>query len=218
MNRSSELHLPVSARRGLTLIELLVVIGVIALLAAILFPVFGRVRENSRKSSCASNLKQIGTGFLQYIRDFDDKFPHSAQMSDPVGGGWVPGGGGANPYPFPVRPEQGAIYSYVKNAQVYQCPSDTNAKTKGLSYTMSMLCSYKRLSAAYKTSQTTLLVDESATLNDGNFNPQACGGNDVPTYIHTGGANLCFLDGHVKWVQGDSLKKEMFRFTQTDCP
>src|SRR5688500_12262408 len=122
--------LPLSSKRfsrkhrGLTLTELLVVIGIIALLAAVLFPVFGRVRENSRKSSCQSNLKQVSTAFLQYCQDFNEKLPHSAQNSDPVGGGWVLGGGGAPTYPFPTDVTQGALYPYVKNAQVYICPSD----------------------------------------------------------------------------------------------
>src|SRR4028119_299121 len=60
--------------RGFTLIELLVVIGIIAILAAILFPVFARARENARRSSCQSNLKQIGLGMLQYAQDYDEKF------------------------------------------------------------------------------------------------------------------------------------------------
>ena len=63
------------AKRGFTLIELLVVIAIIALLAAILFPVFARARENARKSSCQNNVKQIGIGFQQYVQDFDETFP-----------------------------------------------------------------------------------------------------------------------------------------------
>src|SRR4028118_1558188 len=62
-----------SARRGFSLIELLVVIAIIAILAAILFPVFARARENARRASCMSNLKQIGLGALQYSQDYDEK-------------------------------------------------------------------------------------------------------------------------------------------------
>ncbi len=64
-----------SKRFAFTLIELLVVIAIIAILAAILFPVFARARENARRSSCQSNLKQIGLGVMQYIQDYDEKYP-----------------------------------------------------------------------------------------------------------------------------------------------
>jgi prepilin-type N-terminal cleavage/methylation domain-containing protein len=62
-------------RKGFTLIELLIVIEIIAILAAVLFPVFGRARENARRSSCQSNLKQIGMGLLQYTQDYDESYP-----------------------------------------------------------------------------------------------------------------------------------------------
>jgi prepilin-type N-terminal cleavage/methylation domain-containing protein/prepilin-type processing-associated H-X9-DG protein len=204
-------------RRGLTLVELLVVIGILALLAAILFPVFGRVRENSRKSSCASNLKQLGGAFLLYARDYDDKLPHSAQASDPVEAGWVLGGGGAA-YVFPTDVTRGALYTYVKNTQVYMCPSDTNAKTKGLSYSMNMICSRQRLSSVNRASDSILLVDESATLNDGNFNSQLCGGNDQPTFIHNGGANFVFMDSRTKFMTASQLDKRFFRYVGSECP
>jgi prepilin-type N-terminal cleavage/methylation domain-containing protein len=63
--------------KGFTLIELLIVIAIIAILAAILFPVFARARENARKASCLSNLKQIGLGLMQYVQDYDEKYPMS---------------------------------------------------------------------------------------------------------------------------------------------
>ncbi|RYG53119.1 DUF1559 domain-containing protein, partial [bacterium] len=63
----------VTTRKAFTLIELLVVIAIIAILAAILFPVFGRARENARRSSCQSNLKQIGLGIMQYTQDYDER-------------------------------------------------------------------------------------------------------------------------------------------------
>ena len=69
--------------RGFTLIELLVVISIVALQAAILFPVFARARENARRSSCQNNLKQIGLGIMQYTQDYDEKLPE-ALNADPT--------------------------------------------------------------------------------------------------------------------------------------
>src|SRR4028118_675254 len=70
-----------AAHRGFTLIELLVVIAIIAILAAILFPVFSRARENARRASCMSNLKQIGLGVMQYVQDYDERYPSSMYAS-----------------------------------------------------------------------------------------------------------------------------------------
>jgi len=101
-----------SVKRGFTLIELLVVIAIIAILAAILFPVFARARENARKSSCQNNLKQLALGFKQYINDFDERYPLIAVTTGSNTG--VPPYGWAD-----------ALQPYIKNTQVYQCPSDT---------------------------------------------------------------------------------------------
>jgi prepilin-type N-terminal cleavage/methylation domain-containing protein/prepilin-type processing-associated H-X9-DG protein len=87
-------------RRGFTLIELLVVIAIIAILAAILFPVFARAREMGRRTSCISNLRQMGTATFLYMQDYDEKYPH-----------WD------GPWSFLIMP-------YVKNEQIFRCPSD----------------------------------------------------------------------------------------------
>jgi len=104
------------ARRGFTLIELLVVIAIIAILASILFPVFGRARENARRSSCQSNLKQIGLGLLQYVQDYDEKMTLARS-----------GGNPGNTWFTTVQP-------YVKSTQLFNCPSDSNTSLTGYSY------------------------------------------------------------------------------------
>jgi prepilin-type N-terminal cleavage/methylation domain-containing protein/prepilin-type processing-associated H-X9-DG protein len=94
---------PSSLKQGFTLIELLVVIAIIALLAAIMFPTFARARENARRSSCLSNMKQIGLGLMQYTQDYDESFPHNDDVSR-----WSK-----------------KIYPYIKSAQVFVCPSSS---------------------------------------------------------------------------------------------
>ena len=100
---------------GFTLIELLVVIAIIAILAAILFPVFAQAREKARSVLCLSNTKQLALGLLQYVQDYDETTPAGglAPTGQPCAGLRLPGHGWA-----------GEVYPYVKNAQVYKCPDD----------------------------------------------------------------------------------------------
>src|SRR5687767_14347260 len=93
-------------RKAFTLIELLVVIAIIAILAAILFPVFARAKEAAKKSSCLSNLKQIALGFNMYVTDFDDRMPPwTANAGDPNAGcaaaSQYPGGQFSLKYMYP---------------------------------------------------------------------------------------------------------------------
>jgi prepilin-type N-terminal cleavage/methylation domain-containing protein len=100
-------------KRGFTLIELLVVIAIIAILAAILFPVFARAREKARQTSCLSNMKQVGLSVLMYIQDYDETFPMSAypDANDPTSRT------AAYTYDEVCQP-------YIKNTQLFTCPSD----------------------------------------------------------------------------------------------
>ncbi len=102
---------------GFTLIELLVVIAIIAILAAILFPVFARARENARRTSCQSNLKQIGLGLLQYVGDYDETLPFSFFGTS---GNSTPAGSTPDNYKW-----MDAIQPYLKSEQVFNCPSDS---------------------------------------------------------------------------------------------
>jgi len=97
------------AKQAFTLIELLVVIAIIAILAAILFPVFAKVREKARQTACLSNEKQIGLAFMQYTQDYDEIYPAGHKDAyNGAGQGWA-----------------GQLYPYIKSTQVFTCPSDS---------------------------------------------------------------------------------------------
>lgn len=104
-------------RRAVTLIELLIVVAILGILAAILFPVFGRARENGRRTACASNLHQIGAGLLQYLQDYDEKMPRSFFGTTL----------GADTTTNTRYQWMDAIYPYARNEQVFVCPSETGA-------------------------------------------------------------------------------------------
>ena len=111
-------------RRGFTLIELLVVIAIIAILAAILFPVFARAREKARQTTCLSNLKQIGLAVLMYAQDYDERYNLAYTAT----------AAGTFHWPQLLEP-------YHRNTQLYECPSDPDVWVRG-AYNLSYIASY----------------------------------------------------------------------------
>jgi prepilin-type N-terminal cleavage/methylation domain-containing protein/prepilin-type processing-associated H-X9-DG protein len=105
-------------RRGFTLIELLVVIAVIAILAAILFPVFAQARERARLSACVSNMRQIGTALTMYVQDYDETYPY-IRFHAPGAANWQAAQKGHYSYVW-----RNAIAPYLKSIDVLGCPSD----------------------------------------------------------------------------------------------
>jgi prepilin-type N-terminal cleavage/methylation domain-containing protein/prepilin-type processing-associated H-X9-DG protein len=101
-------------RRGFTLIELLVVIAIIAILAAVLFPVFAQAREKARQAGCLNNLKQLGMALTQYTQDYDETYP-CGRYRAVIGGRRV----------AVLGPDH--VFAYVRSAAVYQCPSEPQA-------------------------------------------------------------------------------------------
>lgn len=126
-------HMALHSRRerGFTLIELLIVVAIIAIIAAVLFPVFGRARENARRSACSSNLKQIGLGLMQYVQDYDEKMPftyapNAFNFANPA---LAAGPSAIDPAGSAKFNFLEAIYPYVGSRQVYVCPSATTDPT-----------------------------------------------------------------------------------------
>lgn len=116
----------ISPRRfGFTLIELLVVIAIIAILAAILFPVFARAREQARRTACLNNMKQIGTALQMYAQDYDEMFPLRYGDGDPTHGDYEHG---------VQRTWKNMLFPYIKSVPVFKCPSNQVAQKMERAY------------------------------------------------------------------------------------
>ncbi|MEN6641417.1 MAG: DUF1559 domain-containing protein [Armatimonadia bacterium] len=195
-------------RRGFTLIELLVVIAIIAILAAILFPVFAKAREKARQASCLSNAKQLATACLGYAQDYDETLPMS-RWGNYSSGTLVWSG-------FDVL-----VAPYTKNVQIFKCPSDGRSAVAP-----AYVCSYgatcdnalssmqynagRKLGDIYYPAEMYLVIDGMAAAHV--HRPLAawpgCTCTDAPTaltYRHNEGTNVAFVDGHAKWMMGTNV-------------
>jgi prepilin-type N-terminal cleavage/methylation domain-containing protein/prepilin-type processing-associated H-X9-DG protein len=217
------MHNAARRKSGFTLIELLVVIAIIAILAAILFPVFARARENARRAGCQSNLKQISLGMMQYTQDYDEKFPgyytdlndsNSYTFSDPVVAnsdkGWTE-----------------MLQPYLKSTQILQCPSESTpppvVTSNGLGfsdYFMNANVGGRRVGIDLEqptAGGATLAQLQAPALtvmngDGGAYNSENQMANwpydaaDPGMYRrHLGGNNFAFCDGHVKWFRPEKI-------------
>jgi prepilin-type N-terminal cleavage/methylation domain-containing protein/prepilin-type processing-associated H-X9-DG protein len=224
-----------SQHPGFTLIELLVVIAIIALLAAILFPVFGRARENARRSACQSNLRQLGLAIMQYASDYDEAMP-VGYYDVPAGSPTPPAGfWSTNRWYWPQ-----IVFPYHKSVQVFCCPSVSvykdspflahyGANNELLRVDGSPVIHLPSVVAAAGT----FLCMDYGVYNAGPANCRTPGSNysympgvgdaaniAVPSTLyselgpdfehgrHLGGLNVCFVDGHVKWLKPEVLYRQ----------
>lgn len=189
-------------KRGFTLIELLVVIAIIAILAAILFPVFARAREKARQTNCLSNVKQLSLGCTMYAQDYDECLPRCRNFTTRML--WLQD-----------------ILPYVMNQQLYACPSgdpfdwpsaglNSASRTEvNYGFTWDNSRTLAKLAKINNPAETVYIADARGYM----FYPEAPGGGPRASLgtgyriqpRHNGGANLGFVDGHSKWYSESAI-------------
>jgi prepilin-type N-terminal cleavage/methylation domain-containing protein/prepilin-type processing-associated H-X9-DG protein len=214
-------------KKGFTLIELLVVIAIIAILASILFPVFARARENARRASCMSNLKQVGLGLMQYTQDYDEKYPQNAWYPTAINNNSAMPSGKFKVY-FGSMDHfvtwMDLIMPYTKSLQIFVCPSarfDQEFPSYGYS---DALGGFNRGSydgtndwnilAPMSQAEVTRPAETVMLLDMNKEYSFYTGPNTVRSYApyassraivapHLEGTSVSYADGHVKWVNAD---------------
>ena len=198
-------------KRSFTLIELLVVITIIAILASMLLPALAQAREKARAISCVNNLKQVGLGVVMYLDDNDGTYPNRDII-------WVNG-------PNNVIPDWGVVHSYITNADVWKCPSNSLEPAVQLSY--SVTCQFFRRKEWSPTVQSvSALVEPSAKIAfwDGPGGTQhavktatstgSCRDGKIAAR-HNEGANILFHDWHVKWARETAMRQSEANYQAT---
>lgn len=194
-----------SRSRGFTLIELLVVIAIIAILAAILFPVFAKAREKARQTSCLSNVKQLGLAQLQYAQDYRERFPIAAAGPGVTYTG--PDGTTRTGYMLWYF----AVYPYVNNTQMFNCPSNPHEWDGGywgnhFSYPYNSFLSGQHMASIVSPTDCILNVDGIYYVSSGANNAESTIGSPPSVQArHNEGSNAVHVDGHAKWYRFEVL-------------
>jgi len=191
-------------RRGFTLIELLAVTAIIAILAAILFPVFAKAREKARQTSCLANVKQLTMGFMMCLQDYDEKFQRHCWCATNTC--WMC-----------------TIYPYVRNWQCDNCPSKEFNEGCDRSYGFNVTeLDCRKQARIQRPSEVIILADARKRLQstgqpcpvaflNHDMDGGACGWsgcNSADSCLasrHSGGANIGFVDGHAKWLRKQAV-------------
>jgi len=208
-------------RTGFTLIELLVVIAIIAILAAILFPVFANAKERARQSRCLNNLKQLTNGFRMYADENSGRYPCSGWDVCP---NWS-GSTAATDRAGWVYPEQGQIWAYTRSRAIYRCLTDLGRASKycttapaglkpsdyPLSYSMNNTLDRVKVDSVRVKLQSRLVLlwhEDRAFINDGVFIADSHSDRDIPDKVHYSGTTVSYVDGHARWASKTALIRE----------